>query len=117
MSKEPALYNLENLTAFYDSDKNLANQIIKLFIENIPQYSSELTEASKINNWQSVAFTAHKLKSNIKLFNINSILDDIIQIEVNAKSLSNLELLPEKIDKVVKALQEVEKEMIKAITA
>ena len=76
MNKEPALYNLENLTAFYDSDKNLTNQIIKLFIENIPQYSSELTEASKINNWQSVAFTAHKLKSNIRLFQV----DDMFHI-------------------------------------
>ena len=112
MNREPALYNLKNLGAFFDSDKTSARQIINLFIENIPQYSAELSNASKLHNWQALAFTAHKLKSNVRLFNINSILEDIIHIEVNARNLSNLETIPEKIDKVIKTLEKVEKQMI-----
>ena len=111
MSNQPRLYSLENLNEIYHSDYDFVDQIVQIFVENIPKYISDLSEACKKNDWTSVSFTAHKLKSNIKLFNISSALNDIIEIELNAKAMTNLETLPEKIENVSGILSAVGTEM------
>ena len=107
MNKKASLYNLENLHQIYDSDKEIIGQIVKVFIDTVPQYITELSEASRSNNWNAAAFTAHKLKSTLKLFKIDTALDDILIIERDAKALVNLEHLPYKIEKVISIIKTV----------
>lgn len=115
MQQEPPLYNLDNLSSFGDKDNGLAREIITIFLEQLPAYITALTEGCSNKDWKAVAFTAHKLKSNIRLFNISRALDDILQIESDAKNLSNLDQVNDKIVRVMAILQRVEQEMQQAI--
>lgn len=111
MNTADCLYSLDNLNQIYDSDRTIITQIIAVFIENVPKYSADLDAAVSGSNWSALSFTAHKLKSTIKLFRINTALDDIVAIELDAKSLVNLESLPRKVQNVISILHQAEQQL------
>ena len=111
MLQEKPLYNLENLHSFGDTDHTLAREIITIFLDQLPGYFSSLSNASASKDWPTVCFTAHKLKSNIRLFNIRAAQEDILQIEADAKNLTNLDRISEKIERVLAILRAVEMQM------
>ena len=85
MKSSVQLYDFEFLKQVYNSDKEIIGQISKIFIENIPPaISRDLEQASLAQDWSAVSFTAHKIKSSIKLF-IHLIIDEVVEIEHRAK--------------------------------
>ena len=52
---------------------------------------------SEGSDWEKVYFIAHKMKSSIELVNIESIRADVKRVELNAKTKTNLEEIPEKV--------------------
>lgn len=111
MNAAECLYSLDNLNQIYDSDRIIITQIIDVFIENVPKYSADLHDALSGGDWTALSFTAHKLKSTIKLFKINTALDDIVAIELDAKSLVNLESLPGKVQNVISILKQAQEQL------
>lgn len=110
--KSPApLYNLEFLKQVYNSDNEIIDQIRQIFLENIPKYINDLKQASDEQNWAAISFTAHKIKSSIKLFNIDQIIEEVVEIEHHSKAMTELDGLSNKIEHVTNILKQVEIEM------
>jgi len=95
--KDEKLYNLADLRIIQKDDEGFVKNIVSLFIANVPKNAAELVIASDNGDWDKVYFIAHKMKSSIELVNIESIRADVKRVELNAKTKTNLEEIPEKV--------------------
>ena len=102
------LYDVTSLNAVAGGDEAFVKSMIGLFLENIPSQSKELITACSEKNWERVYFISHKMKASIVLVNIVDIIQEIKTIEINAKTLQQLETLPaliQQVDEVVTATE------------
>ncbi len=94
------LYDLTMIQSVSGGDKAFIKKMILLFIETVPQNVKELVESMEKKNWEQVSKMAHKLKSTIDSMGIRSIHDQIRSVELNAKNLQQLELLPSTVKQI-----------------
>lgn len=102
------LYDVAGINAVAGGDEAFVKSMIQLFLENIPLQSKELITACAEKNWERVYFLSHKMKASIVLVNITDIIKEIKAIEINAKTLQQLETLPalvKQVDEVVAATE------------
>jgi HPt (histidine-containing phosphotransfer) domain-containing protein len=107
-------YDLSYLNQVFQGNKEMINNIISLFLQQVPEYVSEMEECVRKNEFLSLHPLAHKAKSSISMLGIRDLESDILQIEQDSKHLRNLETLPilvsrvrENCDCVYYQLQEV----------
>jgi HPt (histidine-containing phosphotransfer) domain-containing protein len=65
--------------------------MINIFLEQTPDYITQLGEAIKNKDWPAVANIAHKIKPTLAFMGVASARDDMGEIEENARSLKKLE--------------------------
>ncbi len=94
VNSENKLYDLTMIQSVSGGDKVFIKKMILLFIETVPQNVQELVDATEKRNWELVSKMAHKLKSTIDSMGIRSLRSQIRSVELNAKNLEELELLP-----------------------
>ncbi len=115
MEEEKKLYDLTGISEIVGGDPNEINELNKMFLAEAPKSLSELNEFAENENWQKVSAMAHKLKSSIRLWNIEEIIDDIVGIELKAKDNSTYSEIPAHLEKVNlilnKALSQLQKEI------
>ena len=97
MMHDEQLYNLDQLKEI-DESEDFILQVITIFLETAPANSNEMKKACAEKNWEQVYFLAHKIKSNVNLLSIGSIIDEIKFVEQSAKNSVNIEMIPEKIN-------------------
>ncbi len=76
MTTAPRIYKLDRLNEIDNSDE-LFILSVQVFFENAPITTNNLVLALNDNNLEMIYFWAHKLKSNINLFCIESIMTEI----------------------------------------
>ncbi|PLX09016.1 MAG: hypothetical protein C0596_04245 [Marinilabiliales bacterium] len=57
------LFDLDKLNQMFDNDNNQIIKVIKIAIEVIPQYNSNLKTAINQQNYKEIKFHAHKIKA------------------------------------------------------
>jgi len=85
----------------------MINNIINLFIQQVPDYIQEMEECVRKNEPLSLHPLAHKAKSSISMLGIRDMETDILQIEQDSKHLRNLDRLPTLVANVKRNYQEV----------
>jgi len=107
-------YDLSYLNQVFQGNKEMINNIISLFLQQVPEYVKEMEECVRKNELLSLHPLAHKAKSSISMLGIRDLETDILQIEQDSKHLRNLENLPilvsrvkENCDCVLHQLEEV----------
>src|ERR1041385_9113448 len=100
MSKKARLYNLKKLYGIEQSDSNFINDLVKVFLTNMPADALQLVKFCEEQNWEQAYFIAHKMKANIELLGIESIKSEIRSVERNAKSKTHLDQLPDKVNHI-----------------
>lgn len=106
MENEKPLYSLAKIKEI-DDDEDFIQQVIGIFLETVPENTGALVKACNEENWEQVYFYAHKIKSNITLLSIDSILDDIKFVEQSAKNNINIEIIPAKVSLISETLHDV----------
>lgn len=107
MENDNKLYDLSAISEIVAGDENEINELNKMFMEETPKSLEQLNEFLENKNWDQVSATAHKLKSSIRLWNINLIDNEIVQIENKAKDSSAYDDIPPLVEKVNNVLNEV----------
>lgn len=74
------LYELDRISAI-DPSAEFIKKIVGLFLEAIPTEAEELEKACRHNDWATAYKYAHKMRPNIELVNIASIISDIKWLE------------------------------------
>lgn len=111
MSKKARLYNLKKLYGIEQSDTNFINDLVKVFLANMPADAQQLVKFCDEQNWEQAYFIAHKMKANIELLGIESIQGEIRTVERNAKSKTHLNQLPVKANHINTVVQKVAEQL------
>lgn len=101
------LYDLSMVEAIAGGDDGFVKRMVQLFLETMPQTLGDLQTQTAAENWQAVGKNAHKLKSTIDSMGIESLKEDIRNIESNGKNNQDVEHLAQLVSKVVLIMGQV----------
>jgi HPt (histidine-containing phosphotransfer) domain-containing protein len=86
--------DLSYLKSVASGSKEFMIDIIELFLNQIPDYFEQLDQYIKEENWHFVGELAHKIKPSLTFMGVNSAMENMAEIENNARNLQNLETIP-----------------------
>lgn len=88
-------FDLSYLNQVFQGNREMINNIINLFLQQVPEYIKEMEECVRKNEPLSLHPLAHKAKSSISMLGIKDMESDILRIENDSKHLRNLDELPQ----------------------
>jgi CheY-like chemotaxis protein len=101
-------FDLAKLRELFRGDELMVNKMQISFLEKAPPVLASINEGLSKKNWPQIAQNAHKLKSSIDLLSIQTIRNEIRQIEALATSeLCDENSLTELIEKVNEVCEKV----------
>lgn len=109
MSEKP-LYSLHKLKEIDDSEEFIS-QVIQIFLETVPANTEAMKKACDQADWDQVYFYAHKIKANVNLLDITSIIDDVKTVEMNAKGRVELDNVKNLVNKIVNTIAQVSEQL------
>jgi HPt (histidine-containing phosphotransfer) domain-containing protein len=101
------LYDLTMIREIAHGNNDFVKKMMSLFIDTMPPAISELKQHLSERNWTALGAIAHKIKPSIDTMGIVSLKEDIRAMERNGKEMSNLDELPELMNKVDAVIQRV----------
>lgn len=72
-------------------DTSILRMIIELFIEDIAAYVSSLENELPSKSWNSLFQQTHKIKPNISMFGIHTLVEPILELETCFRNEENLD--------------------------
>ena len=108
-------YDLAYLNQVFQGNREMINNIIALFLQQVPKYVHEMEECVRKNEPLSLHPLAHKAKSSIAMLGIKDMEADIVQIEQDSKYLRNLDGLPTLVRRVKENCQVVYDQLTEAM--
>lgn len=88
------LFDLSYLNQVFQGNKELVDNIINLFLQQVPEYINEMVRCVERNDLLSLHPLAHKAKSSIAMLGLKNMEKNILKIEQDSKHNRNLEELP-----------------------
>lgn len=70
-------------------------EMIDMFLEQTPQYCTEIKQAIVDKEWKKVSDLAHKVKPTLAFMGSNSAKETMASIETDARNMVNLDTLGE----------------------
>ncbi len=86
-----------------ENDTELKVKMMRIMLDETPDEADKLQRFLQDENWEGVRAVAHKMKSSMQFLGLSHMLDLVKSIELSAKEKTNLQGLPEKVNKVVLA--------------
>ncbi len=93
--------DLTYLKGLSDGNNEFVIKMINAFVAETPKMLDGMTLCVQEKSWAELNSVAHKLKSSVGIFGVNSIKDVIKLVEKYSKEQTNLDLLPEMVSKIV----------------
>ncbi len=111
---DESLFSLTKLKEISRGNQAFVDRMVGMLLEEMPKSILLLKEHLSNNEYDRLRAIAHKMKPSINLMGMESIQREIQQIEDYSASVSNLDRLPQLVDKVIltceKMLNELSKE-------
>jgi HPt (histidine-containing phosphotransfer) domain-containing protein len=104
-------YNLSKVYAISDNDEEFVNQILTLFVTEVPEDLVQLKEGVNNSDYKQAYAFAHKIKPTLDLLGMNVAFEEILQVEAWAKA----EGKKKEIKEVYKSIKSQVDEAIKEI--
>jgi HPt (histidine-containing phosphotransfer) domain-containing protein len=101
------LYNLSMIQEIAHGNMDFVNKMMALFIDTMPPAINELKSSMASGDWSNVGAVAHKIKPSIDTMGIEILKEDIRAVEKYGKEASNLDLIPDLMDKVDKVIAKI----------
>ena len=106
-------YNLSKVYALSDNDTEFVNQILKLFVTEIPEDLQQVKEGIKKKDHKHAYSYAHKIKPTLDLMGLNVAFEEILQVEAWAKSEGKKKEIIETFRSIKKQVSDAVKEINK----
>ena len=106
-------YNLAKVYALSDNDPEFVNQILALFVSDIPEDLLEIKEGIKKKDHKHAYAYAHKVKPSLDLLGLNIAFEEILQIEAWTKAEGEKKEIKETFKSVKNQVEEAIKELRK----
>jgi HPt (histidine-containing phosphotransfer) domain-containing protein len=88
------LFDLSYLNQIFQGNQEMIKQIIHLFLQQVPEYISEMEACIARNDLHALHPLAHKAKSSISMLGLRSMEEKILRIEKNSREHREMEELP-----------------------
>jgi HPt (histidine-containing phosphotransfer) domain-containing protein len=106
-------YNLAKVYALSDNDPDFVNQIITLFVTEVPQDLTQVKLGIKTKDHKLAYAYAHKIKPSLDLLGMNVAFEEILQIEAWAKAEGKRKEINATYDSVESQIEKAVKEITK----
>jgi len=101
--------DLSYLESISEGNTDIVNELITIFIEQVPEFTDGFDEGFTHKDWSKIAAVAHKAKSSVMSMGINNLgNNDLKNLELLAKQLRVDELITLD-DTSIKKVEELEK--------
>jgi hypothetical protein len=78
-------YNLSKVYALSDNDPEFVNEILTLFVTEVPDDLAQIKEGIKKKDHKHAYAYAHKIKPTLDLLGMNVAFEEILQVEAWTK--------------------------------
>lgn len=106
-------YNLYKVYALSENDPEFVNEILTLFVTEVPLDLLQIKEAIKSKNYKQAYLYAHKIKPSLDLMGLNVAFEEILQVEVWTKAEGTKKEIKETFKSLKKHIKEAVKEIKK----
>ena len=106
-------YNLAKVYALSDNDPDFVNEILNLFVTEVPNDLMEIGEGIKKKDHKHTYAFAHKLKPTLDLLGLNMAFEETLQIEAWTKTEGKKKEIIETYKSVKNQVKEAIKEIRK----
>lgn len=104
---QESLFDLSYLNQVFQGNQEMINEIITLFLQQVPNYISQMEQLVEREELLAIHPLAHKSKSSIAMLGLKTMEDKVLQIEYNSRHRQNLEDIPELVAQVRKECDRV----------
>ncbi len=84
-----------------DGSKEFIEDMINIFIEQVPEFSTNMNSFYSDNKWEELSKLAHKAKSSVAVMGMNKLADELKSLELMAKKEESTENCKPIIDKFI----------------
>lgn len=106
-------YNLSKVYALSENDPEFVQQIVTLFVEEVPEDLKKIKEGIDTKNHQLAYSYAHKIKPTLDLIGLNIAFEEILQVEAWTKAEGKKKDIIETFKSIKKRVKEAVKEIKK----
>jgi HPt (histidine-containing phosphotransfer) domain-containing protein len=106
-------YNLSKVYALSDNDPEFVNEILTLFVKEVPEDLDQIKEGIKKKDHKHAYAYAHKIKPTLDLLGLNVAFEEILQVEAWAKSEGKKKEIKETFKSVKNQVDDAVKEIKK----
>jgi HPt (histidine-containing phosphotransfer) domain-containing protein len=99
--------DLSYLRQLMDNNAEIVLEVLAIFKSEVPKDIQHLELNMQQKEWEQLSKTAHKLKSSVGNLGLNQLRDIFLYIEQNGKEKTNIDQLPEYVNKAVKGIQQL----------
>ena len=98
--------NLNYLNTIADGSNAFVKEMLLMLSSEMPSLLEEMQTTLQEKNWHRLNRIAHKLKPHFEMLGINSVYEDIRSIENFSLEQTNLEQIPDLVNKVIDTCQQ-----------
>jgi|TARA_R110002124_G_scaffold253834_3_gene419269 HPt (histidine-containing phosphotransfer) domain-containing protein len=106
-------YNLSKVYALSDNDPEFVNEILTLFVTEVPEDLAQIKEGIKKKDHKHAYAYAHKIKPTLDLLGMNMAFEEILQVEAWTKVEGKRKDIDHTFDSIKTQIKEAIKEIKK----
>lgn len=106
-------YNLSKVYALSDNDPEFVNEILTLFVTEVPDDLKQIKEGIKKKDHKHAYAYAHKIKPTLDLLGLNVAFEEILQVEAWTKTEGKKKEIEHTFESVKTQVKEAIKEIKK----
>ncbi len=106
-------YNLAKVYALSDNDPEFVNQILSLFVTEVPQDLLQIKHGIKEKDHKLAYSYAHKIKPTLDLLGMNVAFEEILQVEAWTKREGKRKEINDTFDSIESQIEKAVKEVKK----
>lgn len=106
-------YNLSKVYALSDNDPEFVNQVVTLFVTEVPQDLLQIKLGIKTKDHKLAYSYAHKIKPTLDLLGMTMAFEEILQIEAWTKAEGKRKEINDTFDSVESQIEKAVKEIKK----
>lgn len=103
--------DLSYLKEIAGGETAIIKEFIELFLEQIPEFRSELRAHLRNRQWDELGKTAHKAKSSVMTFGLSDLGLHLKQLQVKTQKLTDVDSFPADVEEFEKIITAAEREL------
>lgn len=101
------LFNLDKLRKISRGDEKFVRKMLQIFVQETTQALEEINTANAKHDYKKVRALAHKIKPSVANMTIDSIKEDVLQLENFDAAITSAEQVTAQVNKITAVLNQV----------